>query len=469
MNTQVDAVAPCLDRTMRMSEPEVAAEYWHPNVLLLVEGVISISLQLLVIRQLVPFVGSSINVTSIVITVFLAALAIGYWAGGRSAQPSQHINRNLIGLCLSLPVFFSYPFVEGFFNIGYAIDLTPLVVATLYCLLCLSPVVYLLGQFVVLLVHFKAGEGAAAKAGDTFYVSTIGNVVGGLLTTLVIMYYFGMAVALAFMSGLVCVCVGMSSLRRAQKGSVIGLALGLSIVGVVYEHQSFLRTTAYANYYVVSAEESRFLVVNGQNASRSDVAGQGHGYIEWMEDRLETLSTSAAPLQVLVLGAGGFTLGQGRDLNVTWQFVDVDAHLPKMAEAFLQRTLDTERFSASDARAWLAQTSVRFDVVVVDVFSHRTSVPDHLLTYQFFELIRSRLKPDGRVLMNVIVRDDPSRFARGFENTLRHVFADCESTRLVSPTPFHNRLFDCGRSPWDGYRQVYSDHNTRGLVDGSER
>jgi len=99
----------------------------------------------------------------------------------------------------------------------------------------------------------------------------------------------------------------------------------------------------------------------------------------------------------------------------------------------------------------------------------RGLVPDHLLTYQFFELIRTRLKTDGRLLMNVIVRDEPSRFARGFENTVRYVFGDCERTRLESSTPFHNRLFDCGRSAWDGYHQVYSDHNTRGLVDGSER
>ena len=50
--------------------------------LMFLEGVVSISLQFLVLRQLMPYAGSSIITTSIVISVFLAALAFGYKDGG---------------------------------------------------------------------------------------------------------------------------------------------------------------------------------------------------------------------------------------------------------------------------------------------------------------------------------------------------------------------------------------------------
>ena len=325
----------------------------YPNVLLFVEGVVSISLQLLVIRQLVPFVGSSINVTSIVITVFLAALAAGYWTGGRSVSPGRATTRCLVWLCLGIPVLFSHPFISLFFSAAYGLQLPPLIVTAVYCVICLGPVVYLFGQFVVLLVNFKTGVGAASRAGDTFYVSTIGNVVGGLLTTLVIMYYFGVAVALACMTGLMCLGVWISGLERLKKIATILAALGIAGMGIADEYLSFLRTTAYANYYVAEDNDARFLVVNGQNASRTDGRGVGHGYVEWMEDRLEKLSDHNRPLQVLVLGAGGFTLGRGRTLNADWRFVDVDAHLPVIADQFLEVSVEPGVFESADARAWL--------------------------------------------------------------------------------------------------------------------
>ena len=459
-----EAIAAFPPTEVESSAPSVT----QPNILLFIEGVVSISLQLLVIRQLVPFVGSSINVTSIVVTVFLAALAVGYWMGGRCAQPGSRVVTILMWLGLSLPLLFSQPFIGVFFSFGQALGFSGLVITALYCLLCLAPVVYLFGQFVVLLVPFRRGEGAAAKAGETFYISTIGNVVGGLVTTLVVMYYFGVAVALALMTGLVCVGVLLVARIRIQSVSVVCMAMGLSCFAVVHEQGSFLRTTAHANYYVAPTQDSRLLVVNGQNASRSDPDGVGHGYIEWMEERIEAGLVANVRAQVLVLGAGGFTLGQGRSMDVDWQFVDVDAHLPDIASEFLHHQIVELTFYTEDARGWLTRSDQRFDVVVLDVFSHRTSVPDHLLTHQFFELVRHRLKPNGRLLMNVILTDGPSRLARGIENTLRFVFSMCEMTRLESAkTPFHNRLIECTRSPLDAYRVVYSDHNTKALLDGA--
>jgi spermidine synthase len=448
-------------------------ETWirHPSVLLFIEGVVSISLQLVVIRQLVPFVGHSINVTSIVITAFLAALALGYWAGGRALRPAVQAYRNLIGLALSVPLIFSHPFLELFFNIGYGLSFPPLVVTTLYCLIFLMPVVYLLGQLVILLVNFRKVRGAAAKAGETFYLSTIGNVVGGLFTTLVVMYFLGMSAALAVMTGLICIGVLLCAGNRVNGVLVSALACSFAMVGWVYEGHSFTRTTAFANYYIAPDRDSlaRVLVVNGQSASRTDDRGLGHAYIEWMEDRIELLE-SDSPLKVLVLGAGGFSLGEGRNLSVKWQFVDVDAHLESVGEMFLQQRLKPRTFVASDARAWLSETPEKYDVVVLDAFSHRTSVPDHLLTYEFFLLLRSRLNSEGHLLMNAIVADKPSRFARGLENTLRFVFAMCEVTRIgVGTTGFHNRLFECRRDPMDNYRNIYSDDNTKALFDGANR
>lgn len=58
--------------------------------ILFLEGFVSVSLQMLMMRQLVPFVGSSVVVSSLVVGFFLASLSLGYAMGGRVKE--NHVN-----------------------------------------------------------------------------------------------------------------------------------------------------------------------------------------------------------------------------------------------------------------------------------------------------------------------------------------------------------------------------------------
>jgi len=53
------------------------------TALLVVEGYCSLAIEMIALRMLVPVAGQSVAVTSIVVTAFLAALALGYRDGGR--------------------------------------------------------------------------------------------------------------------------------------------------------------------------------------------------------------------------------------------------------------------------------------------------------------------------------------------------------------------------------------------------
>ena len=67
------------------------------TALLLVEGYCSLAVEMIALRVLVPVAGQSVGVTGIVVTAFLAALALGYRAGGRPGgrAPEQVVARNL--------------------------------------------------------------------------------------------------------------------------------------------------------------------------------------------------------------------------------------------------------------------------------------------------------------------------------------------------------------------------------------
>ncbi len=67
---------------------------------LFLEGFVSVSLQMLMMRQLVPFIGSSVVVSSLVVGFFLASLALGYAVGGRVKE--NHIEKLIKNLTISI-------------------------------------------------------------------------------------------------------------------------------------------------------------------------------------------------------------------------------------------------------------------------------------------------------------------------------------------------------------------------------
>lgn len=53
----------------------------NATIILFIEGLVSLSYQMLYIRQIGPIVGNSVDVISWIIGIFLIALAIGYKHG----------------------------------------------------------------------------------------------------------------------------------------------------------------------------------------------------------------------------------------------------------------------------------------------------------------------------------------------------------------------------------------------------
>ena len=76
-----------------------------------------------------------------------------------------------------------------------------------------------------------------------------------------------------------------------------------------------------------------------------------------------------------------------------------------------------------DGRRFLVANDGPWDAIVVDAF-YSDSIPFHLATREFLELVRSRLAPGGTVVTNIIgaVRGPDSRLFRSMLRTYRAVF-----------------------------------------------
>ncbi len=438
------------------------------TALLLVEGYCSLAIEMIALRVLAPVAGQSVGVTSIVVTGFLAALALGYRDGGRHRGPAtEKVARNLAGAAAWSAVWLSRFGVELAF--WATARLPPLGQVAVYALVAVAPAAYLLAQTVVLLVASQRAGGAPGKAGAAFSASTLGNVAGGLLTALLVMQQLGVAAAALSVAGLL-VLASLAVWRRLRWRLCAAGLVAASVGGanLAVERNEYALSTAHADYGIEQdAEGVRYLRVNGQNASREDGGGIGHPYIEWIEDAVYANAAAGRPARVLVIGAGGFTFGRGRPENAAEiVYSDVDARLDEVARAFLGSPPRGGAYAAMEGRAYLLRHEAVYDAIVLDAFADRATAPAHLRTREFFALARSRLAAEGGTLyMNLIVPPEPDRLSVRVDRALRSVFAWCATEDIGEPPGWRNRVYACRRSQLDGDERVYSDSGARGELD----
>ena len=166
------------------------------QLVILLEGFVTISFEILTIRQLIPVVGNSVIVTSLIIGVFLLFLAYGYRKGGSYNERFIPILKfNFILSAIGIGIGLSYGFIKGFFILGAKLLSGNIFVTLLiYLLLVTAPLVYLLGQTVPITLNlYKQQQTVGATGGKVLHISTLGSFLGAVLTSLILMNYVGVA------------------------------------------------------------------------------------------------------------------------------------------------------------------------------------------------------------------------------------------------------------------------------------
>lgn len=447
-------------------------------LILALEGMASASVQFLVLRQTVPFVGSSVLTASIIITLFLAALALGYQTGGKVAQHHQaRFQRNILASVGLLGIGLSYPVVSIIFDglsyatLGVPYLNNPLFHLAIYCCISMVPLVYLLAQTIPLMINNSASKRAAEAAGNATALSTWGNVVGGLLTTLILMYYLGVGWSIVLNCLVLLACLGLSlhnsgNARLYHLIAAVGVCLVAVRLNVTFENDVFVATTVYGNYSVYDNPQldGNQLVINRSNASFvSHLDRHGWPYVEIIKRHIARTETQGG---ILVLGAGGFSLTADRrdDLDIT--YVDIDPSIKRIAEEFFLEGNSQGTFIAQDARYYLKTTDQVWDVIVIDVYSNLAVIPWHLTTAEFYELVARRLTSTGMAILNVAgnpyLADD---FTRNIDATIRSTLDRCITDITTYRDDKESLVYICHKPSRHYATRVYHDDNTRATID----
>jgi spermidine synthase len=191
-------------------------------------------------------------------------------------------------------------------------------------------------------------------------------------------------------------------------------------------------------------------------------------YVKFIERDVIKKLDSARPHRILVIGAGGFTIGL-EDQFHAYTYVDIDPALREVSEEhFLRRPLTPNKtFVPESARAFLRRNTQAYDVVVLDAFTNRINLPPDLVTREAFAAVRQAVAPNGQVIMNIITSPTfADRFSRSIDATIRSVFPFV--TRQVLPQTQSGNvasvLYLAGRLDNEPH-DIYTDDRNRSFLD----
>ncbi len=439
--------------------------------ILLIEGFATISIEILIIRVLIPYVGSSVIITSIIIGVFLLFLSLGYFYGGTlKAEYNKKLSRNFLLASMFLGLGLSSGFISSFFWLGFThLTQSILILLVSYLLMVLAPMIFLLGQTIPITTNlFSETLSVSGISGYSLFVNTLGSFLGAIVTSLVLLHFLGVAKTLFFNT---CLLVFLAYYLFPTKRSLNHLITLSGVVMIIYilnigvEHSLFVKTNNYGNYAVINKFDKKIFLVNFSLMSSLDKHFKASRYIELIKSILFK-KLKLTHKDILVIGAGGFTLNAETNYKNKFTYLDIDDQIKTIAESyFLKRSINS-KFIAGDARAFFHSTKSLFDVIVIDTYKHLNSIPSYLVTNDFFKEVKSHIRINGFAIFNIIASPFlEDKFSKTVDNTIRHNFKNC----LQIPTSINHQLsnlvYFCKKSKWEMVNNIYSDDLNQATLD----
>lgn len=461
-----------------------AISVWRLKAIAFICGAAIMGLEMAGVRLLEPFLGSTIYVWGAIIGIFLAALSGGYFLGGRLADRSPHLGTLGIIITASALWIFAIPPAAVYVGENLAGSFNdPRTEAFIISLILYAAPSVLLGMASPFAVRLAAHElkSLGHIAGSLYAISTFGSIIGTFLVTFVLTevigtmsIVWGVAVVL-LLAALLCIdrlpsapvtalllfvlaCTGSGwhgaryadDQRRShalfpqghvnrirEQGTNLAMAESAYHLINVFDSSYNLDTQRFTS----DGERARYMVFNNQVQSGCLTGPDGEvlrpvqtacGYARLLN--LGVVVTGRAPVNVAIIGGGGGIAPQMflEDYAQSIERIDV-VDIDRMVFEFAQKYFgypfggNGKIFShVVDGRLFFHTAPVKYDYIILDAYTAGGRIPRHLVTREFFELVRGSLSEDGVVVCNVIsaVTGEDSRLLRAVAKTVDSVFGD---------------------------------------------
>jgi spermidine synthase len=421
-----------------------------------VTGAIVMSFEMLGSRYLNPYFGSGIYTWAALISTVLTALTAGYFLGGwladRTASPTVLGSVVLVASAylLALPGFsdaiLDYVLADiddvriGSLLASFAILFFPVTLLGIF-----SP-------FAIRLM-LRSPQRSGVVSGTVYGVSTAGSILGTLGTTFFLIPLIGTKAITHWLGGAGVVCglllLALPLLQgRRQRAAMLVVVTGFTALALsagAGSAESLIDESVRAA--MLKRPDGRIAHVESEyndifiNKRRGELTMafqlKGWDYTESVINlsdpddlplRYSQVMTIATiypqePKKILMIGLGGGTISTylGRFLpEATIDTVEIDRRVIETAKTYFGlRDSERVRYLDGDGRVFLNRSKDSYDLILVDAF-HGGYVPFHLLTKEFYTLVKQRLAPGGAAAFNV---HDGTKLYASTVKTLGEVFA----------------------------------------------
>ncbi len=398
-------------------------------------GYASMSLELIVLRQLSSFVGTTTITVSIIMGSFLAFMSLGYYNGSKVSSTQKSIRRQsqtgFFAISLIAILSASYILMDVYFSLFNICGISSNIIQTaIYSLIFLSYGPYLFGKITAMVsryLHYKDRN----YTGKIMAVDTLGSVLGSLFTSLVTMPFIGVNYSILILV-MICLVGAMLFSKRSQYNymTVVIIILAAFLFNrdkLLRDVYNIIENNAVSTISIFSEDDgkSRIMAINRSMSSKiSQEHELNFAYINFINDNFIKTIPAGSKKDILIIGAGGFTIGLD-DKNNNYVYVDVDKDLKKITEEqfLLQKLSPNKKFVVQDANQFLKESQDKYDIIVLDTYSSKHYIPQDLVTKEYFMRAKYNLKEGGILILNAIVSPSfADDFSMNLDNTLRFVF-----------------------------------------------
>ena len=365
--------------------------------------------ELLSFRMLAPYFGNSSIVIGTIINSILLALAIGYVLGGYIAdkKKSSTLIYHVI-LASSIYIFLMY--------LTYPVLLQsladlPVIPGSLISIIILFFLPMVLLSFVppYLIKIISHQDDVGISSGKIFSLSTIGSIIGGTVTTFVLIPYIGTKTSI-LLSTLTLFALAIVGLRNTKLIALALIFIALSPFRLSARHEPNIIYQGESLYNIITVTEAENLPYKARYLKLNENIGHHSVSI----DPATCLSNTYADMHLfphiiseaektLILGNGAGTMMTQLSclFDTAVDGVEIDPKLTEIGLHYFGLTLsDKAKVFHEDARVFLAKHKEQYDIIHVDLYSGSPYIPFHLATKEFFMLIYNAMPTDGVMVVN---------------------------------------------------------------------
>lgn len=444
------------------------------SIICFVAGAAIMVIEISANRLIAPHFGNSVYTWTALIGVLLVAISLGGYLGGVLSDKLGRMDLLgwlLAGASVLTMLIPSISLILGPSLAGAGLISGP-VMASLF-LLGVPGV--LLGAVSPASVRFYSmlnqDHSVGAAAGTISMLGSLGSFVGTFVTGFYLLSEFGVK-TIFLGSGTVLMVLALLAFWMAGKSlkTHVSTAAVILLAGLItYQAEASVdKLTIHQEnsfYHQIEVQErimgeikERFIKLDStlEGGMRMNDGGLLLEYQNYW--RLVQLNEGLKVQRALFIGAGAFGMPEELSRVVAGSEVDVVEIDPAVIDVgrryFKLDEHPRVHAYAGDARRFLNESAGGYDFIFGDAYNGVQHIPSHLVTREFFSVVKSRLSPGGVFMMNVItaVEGEKAELLGHVLATVRAVFPHVETFAVNGPqsTP-QNVIVLASQQDWSSW------------------